>query len=164
MDSDGSHPVEEGQKAIANALYDFLMGAYTDSTIESKQSSDDANIYISADENTAMINIYQDFQKTVTEASFTCNGQNKLYEIDLTSLGIKPGNAYAVFQMNGWLENQDPTSKFWPVTYVCRLSEAGKLELYPEAINAAGTNYLTLNNVTSLTVYAGSIVVPRIYL
>ena len=166
MDSDGSHPVEAGQKEIANAIYDFLLGGYSNSTIESRQASDNSQIYFSADENTAAIMFYYDFQRTVNEASFTCNGQNKLYEIDLNALGfgIKPGSDYLHFQMNGWLENEDPTSKFWEVTFIMKLTAAGKLELYPEAINEAGTNYLTLNNVKTLTIMSGSIIVPRIYL
>lgn len=166
MDSNGSHPVEAGQKEIAAAIYDFLLGGYSNSTIEVKQASDNSQIYFSADENTATIMFYYDFQRTIDVANIVCNGSNKIYEIDLNALGfeIKPGSDYMHFQMNGWLENDDGGSAFWPVTFIMKLTEAGKLELYPEGINDARTNYLTLNYVKTLTIISGSIVIPRIYL
>ena len=163
--SDGTHPNNEGQKAIANAIYSALIGSYSPGTMENAQVTGHINVYVSADENTYCVLFYGEKRIPVSIASLYCNGQNKAAEIDISEFGILPGTQVFQTQINGFIEGYiNSVNTFHDVTYNVRLTADGKLEFYPIAINDSHNNYLDFDGaISNVYIYAGSILIPKVY-
>lgn len=162
--NDGTHPNADGQEAIATAIYSALIGSYAPSGIENQQFSDGKSAYISADENTVNINIYNTITYNLATpiSSYFCNGGTKILDIDLVTMGIdiKPGSDYFRTQISGYVHGDEG---YFDVTFSLLLKEDGKLEFYANRISDAHNNYLTITNLADVGIYAGNIIIPRIY-
>lgn len=162
--SDGTHPNNEGQKAIANAIYSALTGGYNGVTTESKNVNNEVNIFISADENLYNVLFYQPKRFSVSLTTFQCSGANKACELDISSFGIKPGADYYVSNITGFIEGiKDNVHGFYDVNFTVRLTSGGVLEFYPTCMNATHTNYMDFDTVSNVYVNAGNILIPKIY-
>lgn len=162
--NDGTHPNADGQEAIASAILASIIGNYEAGTIENKQFSDGKPVYISVTDDAVNINLYNNLTYNLLSpiASYFCNGGAKAFEIDLVTEGIdvKPGTAYFRTQANGYVHGDNG---YFDVTWSILLSADGKLELYANAIADAHNNYLTITNLADIGIYAGNIVIPRIF-
>lgn len=164
--SDNKHPNNEGQKAIANAIYSALTGTYAGVTTENGTVTGETNIYVSADENTYMVLFYGQKRFGVSIPNLRCDGATKVAELDLSSFGIAPGTQVFRTQLRGYIEGYIAgNARFADVTFDVQLTAAGKLEFYPWAINLTNDNYLTFDatGATNIYIYPGSILIPKIY-
>lgn len=162
--SDNKHPNGEGQKAIAKAIYETLLGTYSPCTAESAAVSGENNIFVSGDENTYNVLFYAQKMFTVSYSTFVCNGATKAAELDISQFGIKPGTQYFKSQIRGFIEGYiSGNNRYVDVTYDVSLTADGKLEFYPWAVNLTHDNYLTFESVSHVYVYPGNILIPKIY-
>lgn len=162
--SDGTHPNNDGQKAIANAIYSALTGCYNGVTTESVNATGETNIFISADENIYNVLIYQPKRFAVSLTTFQCSGSNKACEIDISDKGIMPGADYYVTGISGYIEGyKNSVHCFYDVNYTVRLTAAGVLEFYPTCMNVTHDNYMDFDTVTNVYINAGNILIPKIY-
>lgn len=165
--SDGTHPNNEGQKAIANAIYSALIGSYSPGTMENKAITGESNIFVSSDENNYCILFYLQKRFPVTLSDIRGDGSSKVAELDLSEFGIKPGSDYFIGNLRGFIEGfttVDPlNNSYHDVTYECRLKSNGKLEFYYWAINATNNSYLNFNTASNVYIYPGTLIIPKVY-
>lgn len=165
--SDGTHPNNEGQKAIANAIQSALMGSYSPGTTENANITGEANIFLSGDENNYFLLNYVQKRISVSLTNIRGDGTSKVAEFDLSNFGIKPGTQYYIGNLRGFIEGfttTDPNNNsYHDVTYECKLTADGKLELYYWAINATHNSYLNFDSASNIYIYPGSLIIPKIY-